>query len=177
MPHRGALKQCALKQDDATSRCPEPRQCHMGVAVVERAPGVRGGWCPWCARPAARCTAMSHCGAQDNSDATLRCGSGEAGAGVTGGAVRAVSLMDLVRPRGAGRARGAGRGGPRRAGRGLARRPVTGAGPLERHGGPGWPGNRQPSGTRQSPCPHPERTAPIPRRGAVNHGRCRIAVP
>ena len=27
-------------------------------------PGVRGGWCPWCARPPTLTTAMSHCGAQ-----------------------------------------------------------------------------------------------------------------
>jgi hypothetical protein len=63
---------------------------------------------------------MSHCGAQGNSDAALRSGSGAAGAGVTGRAAGAVPLMRLVPPRGRARGRGRGKDASAEAGPGNA---------------------------------------------------------
>jgi hypothetical protein len=84
---------------------------------------------------------MSHCGAQGNSDATLRWGCGAAGAGVAGRAVRAVPLMGLVPSRGRG--------------------PVAGAGPREGRASWGRPGNRRTSRARgRARASHSEGAAP-----------------
>jgi hypothetical protein len=53
-----------------------PVPSHHDDGTWARLTGVgtraRGGWCSWCARTAARTTAMPRCGGQDNSDVTSR---------------------------------------------------------------------------------------------------------
>jgi hypothetical protein len=90
---------------------------------------------------------MSHCGAQGNSDVTLRCRCCPADAGVTGHPGGARTWPGVPR----------------------APEPAAGAGdesgPRERHGSSGRPGNRRTPGTRQNPGLTRKEPHPMAQRG------------